>query len=87
MTPKKISEVSKYMTVWFKTHTGSYSDFKEIPTAYAIYVMEKIEKTTAEDKVFDKEFGAGFSSYLRALIEEGEEPQELSKMASIDKFG
>jgi len=86
MTPKEISTVSKYMTIWFKKHSGSYSDFSEIPTEYAVYVAEKIKESKKDDRIFDREFGAGFSSYLRTLFEEQmEEP--VSKMASFDKFG
>ena len=84
MTPSEIAEVSKYMTIWFKKTPMGYSDFREVPTKYALDIFDKIKKNTSYDKIIDAEFGKGFSEYLREAMSPIE---EIPKQASIDKFG
>lgn len=84
MTPSEIAEISKYMTIWFKKTPMGYSDFREVPTRYALDIFDKIKKDASYDKIIDAEFGKGFSEYLREAMLPIE---EIPKQASIDKFG
>ena len=85
MTAFEIAQISKYMTIWFKKTPRGYSDFREIPTEYALEIAEKIKQNTRHDKEIDSEFGSGFSAYLRDVMIIEEEP--MPKKATIDKFG
>jgi len=93
MTPQKIAQISKYMTIWFKKHTDVvYNDFSEIPTEYALLVAKLIESSSEDDLSLDKQFGNGFSSYMRTLLQSEKEESLLerelpTKQASVDKFG
>jgi len=88
MQAKKIAQVSKYFTIWFKKNDLiSLSDFREIPTAYALVVAEDIESSRRMDAQYDAEFGEGFSEYLREALLSEIEPEEQVRLASLDKFG
>ena len=85
MTPRKIAQISKIMTIWFKNHSEDYEDFREVPTEFALAVASDIEKNPQNDIIYDKQFGLGFSAYVRQALEE---PKDLpQRVASIDKFG